>query len=542
MLVYANHLIFQGAGAGEAIFKAIGGWLKEQLGFGLHPDQLRREGEFNGHRGDMRSWLRVHATNEEEPELYAWVLKNPDETVRGRQWITELGLKSYGGILELSCVVKTEEHSTLISTPVMASRPRVIGYVVNNVEQADDAEFAAPASGVGVKAVGQDSDSYHALLAEIERRDRDSPIVLVSPTRDGEYLFNVIDLQEKLVGLGQVVQVAREFNSYEMAEVIGQPRSAWNGAANILYPPMQTGLVRTRLFLWDEIVGWGDTQHARTSQILAWVTNNTNVLRLRKHVRPEGVMQLALRRRLQAVRERSDQMNASQLREEVDKTSRLVAEQAEWINALEDGNTALESEVSDIKAKWEEERENLKKQNFVIQALKNNLENAGSGRTSDLDAEGLLNLACSPDPPTPLECVEIIESIYGDKCTVLESAKDSARDMNLFSLGRRLLDMLRRLVTEYRIKLLEGGDNEARKVFGKNEYAAKESESVMANNTMRRQRTFEYEGKQVEMFRHLKIGADENITKTIRVHFHWDAERQKIVIGYCGEHFSISSR
>jgi hypothetical protein len=201
MLVYANHLIFQGAGAGEAIFKAIGGWLKEQLGYGLHPDQLRREGDFNGHRGDVRSWLRVHATNEEEPELYAWVLKSPDETVRGRQWITELGLKSYGGILELSCIVKTEEHSTLISTPVMASRPRVIGYVVNNVQQADDAEFAAPVSGVNVKPVGQDNDSYHGFLAEIERRDRDSPIVLVSPTRDGEYLFNVIDLQEKLVGL-----------------------------------------------------------------------------------------------------------------------------------------------------------------------------------------------------------------------------------------------------------------------------------------------------------------------------------------------------
>jgi len=338
------------------------------------------------------------------------------------------------------------------------------------------------------------------------------------------------------------VQVAREFNSYEMAEVIGQPRSAWGGAANILYPPMQTGLVRGRLFLWDEIVAWGDTQHARISQILAWVTNNTNVLRLRKRVRTEGVVQLALRRRLQAVRERSDQMNASQLREELDKTSRLVTEQAEWINTLEDDNTALESEVSDLKVKWEDERESLKKQNFVIQALKNNLENAGAGRTSDLDTEGLLSLVCNPGPPTPLECVEIIESIYGDKCTVLESAKDSARDMNLFTFGRRLLDMLRRLVTEYRVKLLEGGDNEARKVFGKNEYAAKESESVMANNTMRRQRTFEYEGRQVEMFRHLKIGSDENITKTIRVHFHWDAERKKIVIGYCGEHFPISSR
>jgi hypothetical protein len=54
-------------------------------------------------------------------------------------------------------------------------------------------------------------------------------------------------------------------------------------------------------------------------------------------------------------------------------------------------------------------------------------------------------------------------------------------------------------------------------------------------------RTFEYEGEQVEMFRHLKIGVDDDATKTIRVHFHWDAERERIVIAYCGEHLPVAS-
>ena len=30
--------------------KAVGGWLKEQLGFGLRPDQLKQDGEYNGQR------------------------------------------------------------------------------------------------------------------------------------------------------------------------------------------------------------------------------------------------------------------------------------------------------------------------------------------------------------------------------------------------------------------------------------------------------------------------------------------------------------
>ena len=542
MLVYAKHLSFEGADAEEAIFKAIGGWLKEQIGFGLHPDQLKEEGEFDGYRGDMRSWLRIYATTEEEPELYAWVLKSGDENVRGRQWITEVGVKSYRGILELSCVVRTDEHSTLITSPVMASQPRVIRYAVNNVQQTADADVAGSVWGMTVRSIGQDRDTYRGLLVEIERRDRDCPIVLVSPTRDGEYLLSVTELQRRLIGLAQVVQVSRDFNSYEMAEVLGQSRSAWGGAVNVLYTPTQKRLVRGRYFLADAIAGWGDTQHERISQVLAWVTNNTNIPRLRKHVRPEGVMQLALRRRLQTVRARGEQLDASQLREEMEKASRLSAEQAEWISTLEDGNSELESDITDAKARLEDALEDLKNRNFVIQALKSQLENAGGGRTSNVDTEKLLILACLPNPPTPLECIEVIESLYGDKCIVLESAKASAREMERFSYGRRLLDMLRRLVTEYRSTLLEGGDNEARKVFGKNEYAAKESETLMGNKAMRRQRTFEYEGELVEMFRHLKIGIDEDVERTIRVHFHLDGEHKKIVIGYCGEHLPVASR
>lgn len=541
MLVYANYLSFQGAGARDAIFKAIGGWLKEQVGFGLHPDQLRREGAYSGHRGDVGTQLRIHATGEEEPELYAWILRNPDGSVRGREWITEIGVRIYGGLLELSCVVRTEEHSTLVAAPVMASRPRVIGYAIYNVEQSPDADFAESVPGVTVKSVGQDRDSYRALLAEIDRSDRVCPIVLVSPTRDGDYLFNVSELQQKLVGLGQVVQITPDFNSYEMAEVVGQHRSAWSGAANILYAKNQSGYWRNRLFLSEEIIEWGDAPIARISQILAWVTSTTNVLFLRKRIKPEDVMQLALRRGLQAVRERGDQMDASQLREEIDRAGRLATEQAEWIKTLEDENVMLESEIANTRAQMIEDQDNLRRHKFVIQGLKTSLENAGAGRTSTLDAEALLGLICNPDSPSPFECLEAIENVHSDKCIVLESAKESAKRMDIFVHGRRLLDMLRRLVTDYRVKLVEGGDSAARMVFAKNEYAAKESETVMGNSAMRRQRVFEYDGEAVEMFRHLKIGTEDNVATTIRVHFHWDARREKIVIAYCGEHFRVSS-
>jgi len=536
MLVYANQLSFQGAGAEEVIFKAIGAWLKEQLGFGLHPKQLRQDGKFEGHRSTMRSWLWIYASNEEEPKLYAWILKTLDEAVRGRQWIVEVGFKSYRGTLELSCIVKTDALSTLVASPEMASQPRLVRYVASNIQQAGDADFAAAVSGVAVKTVGQDRNSYVALLAEIERPDRDCPVVLVSPTRDGEYLLNVAILQRSLIGLAQVVEVSREFNSYEMAEVLGQPWSAWNGAINILYTPTQTGLVRGHFFLPDAIAGWGDIQHERISHLLTWVTNNTNISRLRNHVRPEGVMQLALRRRMQIARAKSGQMGAAELRLELEQAARQTVAQQEFFDELVEENAQIEADRSELKSQLDDASEELAKKDFNIQALKDQLARASGGRTSDIDAESLIALACRADPPTPMECLDLIESVYGDKCIVLSTAKGSAKEMNRFIHGRQLLHMMRRLVTDYRSKLMDRGDAEARKVFGRNEYAAKESETVMANKPMRRQRIFEYEGQEVEMFSHLKgIGADNNL----RVHFVWDPERQKIVVGYCGAHLDI---
>ena len=257
MLVYANRLRVKGSDAELPVFKAIGGWLKEQLGFGLHPDQLQRDGDYKGRRGDQTSRLRIHACYEGDPALCAWVLKHTDDMVRGRQWIVEVGVKKSSGTLAISCVVKTDEGSALVDDPVTASQPRVVRYIVQNVLSTTGADLAEAIPGEILRTVGKDRDSYQAFLAEIERPDRDTAIVLLSPTSEGEYLLDPTLLQNTLVGLANVVQVLPDADTYEMAEIIGRSRSAWNGAVNVLSIPSKSG-VRSRKLLPDEILAWGD--------------------------------------------------------------------------------------------------------------------------------------------------------------------------------------------------------------------------------------------------------------------------------------------
>lgn len=541
MLVYANHLKFRGAGAEEAVFRSVGVWLKEQLGFGLHPNQLKQEGQTKGTRGDAASWLRIYATDQADPKLYAWVLTVADTDVPGRQWITELGLKIHGGGIDLSCVVRTEEKSALVGARVTASRPRVIGYAIKNIQAAANADLGIDFVGASVKGVGRDEYSYRSLLSEIERGDRISPIVLVSPTREGEYLVNAGHLQDILVGLAQVVQVDQDFNSYEMSGILGSQWSAWAGAVNVLHIPTQSGFVRGRFFQADEIEGWGDTQHSRVSELLAWVTHNTNISRQRSRIRPEGVMQLALRRRIQTVRANSDQMNASQLKEELEKASEEAEMQDQFFNELADEISTLETNFTQSEQNLNEATDKLGTKDYEIQSLKDQLEKSGGGRTGSLDAEKLLDLVCQKGAPTPSECIDVIQRLYGDKCIFLDTARKSAQDMNRFVNGRELLGLMKRLATDYRSVLMEGGDTTARGVFGKNEFAANESQTVRNNAAMRSSRTFEYNGNQIEMFRHLKIGAEDDVSKTIRVHFHWDAAKKQIIVGYCGKHLQVSS-
>ena len=153
----------------------------------------------------------------------------------------------------------------------------------------------------------------------------------------------------------------------------------------------------------------------------------------------------------------------------------------------------------------------------------------------------LLAVACSKAPPTPEQCLTIIEEYFRDRCVVLDSARSSAAKVEGFQVGHQLLTMLRKLATKYRDALLDGGDYAARDVFGSSKYAAKESATVMKSPKLKRLRTFIYEGKPVVMQRHLKIGVKDSTTETIRVHFHWDAAKRLIVIGYCGEHLPVFS-
>lgn len=525
MLIYSNYLVLEGQDAYKGVFSSLAGWIKKKTGEKVRPSDFENKNNFEIE--NLR--VSIEKTVSKEPFFYSVIIKHPDKDTRGRQWILELGLEICTNLTNISCVLKTEEISSLVTNEIKATRPLIIEYIQRNCTLSKDTP------GLAIKSIKDDRYTYRGLQAEIERSERNYPIVLVSPTRGGLYLVDTHHLQNQLIGLAQVMVISPNSDTYEMEENLGKCYSAWDGAINVIYPPFRGRKIHNKLLRSRQVEEAGDQRKDRIGYILAIITHHTNIINLNRQIRPEGVRAKALREKYISMPDTS----------KVDKKYKKYIEDL-WNIAIEQeikSNQNIEKIELDnlqLKEQLDELEEKLFRANNKIQGLQSQLEN--SGKSNDyLDHRELFEFCCRSDEPSLEEALNLVKGSFPNSCTVLDSAIESARKAVSFNKGRRLLSMIDRLLSEYLPKYLDGGDNKARSVFTPKEYSATESETIISNKQLASCRKFLYKGSYVEMWQHLRIGVVDNPQYTIRVHFLIDKNDKKVVIGYCGEHLPISS-
>ncbi len=538
MLVYANEIELIGDNPALQVLRGISGWLSEKLDERVVIRDITTPGERTG--GTPRAYLRTDRAIADTFRLYSWVLKHSDPNVTGRQWVTELGLKDEnGGPAHFSCVVYTEEQSILVSDPVQASRPRVIKFIFANVQDEPNVQFSPGSIGSAVKWVGDGLDSYRGLLADINNSSRNYPLVLVSPDNDGSYTVDPQRLQNMLFGLAQVVGASKDFNSYDMAEVLGREYSAWSGAVNIIRVPHRDGRIFTHRILPRDIPAEIDTPHKKECLILGRVSHNTNIPRQRNRIRPEGVRNLSaklrLERRIADLAEKPDDTLRDELGMVYDELSQLSAD----LDHAQQQKESLEFTLLESEEKVQDLEKQIKQSAYI--------NSQRSEITVDLPKDeetvrDLIKVAGDSKGPSPEECLNLLAKVYPKRLVVLPSAVESAREVSSFAQNRRLLDMLNRLVTEYLPAYLKGGDTDARATFTNNEFSARESDTVANNKQYLGYRKFDVDGREVEMLKHLKVGVADDPKSTIRVHFEIDQASERVLIGHCGKHLPLPGR
>jgi hypothetical protein len=187
-------------------------------------------------------------------------------------------------------------------------------------------------------------------------------------------------------------------------------------------------------------------------------------------------------------------------------------------------------------------RENLRSKELFIGSLQETceeLKRKAQAAAFDASSRTAILLAIS-GKPTPADALRVVETLFPKRVVVLASAMKSAHASESFAYGSRLLDLLLKLAGEYcdMLRRAGTGDAVAKSVFG-SAFAAVESKTTMDNDRARRERTFPYRGASRTMWRHLRIGTKDSITESIRVHFDWVDDEQRVVIGHCGEHLFL---
>jgi hypothetical protein len=387
----------------------------------------------------------------------------------------------------------------------------------------------------GLRVKRLDKESAIAFLADVERKDREYPIVVISPRRDGTYLVQPERVQSLLVGIADVVQVATGVDTFELEKTLGRRYGAWGGALNVLYRAKvgRDGVYcDNSLYLPDRLAELAEAGVNLDSEILSTVTHQTNVPTSWLHISLGVVDQAVLRGQL-----------ASAV-----ASAKQADDGAEYVQLLEDAMdqlSAKDQSISELRDQVQERDERISGLEASVQGLKHSL--AGQRQSAVApDDESLEAIQPLRDAvvtlvdgsPTLEQSLTIIRTLFPDRIVVLDSAVSSARESESFQNRKKAFELLWKLATGYWSAMAGGGgDAEGRKVFGQNAYAQNEASAL--SNDGKRRRTFEYKAKDILMEKHLKIGVKDSVSETLRVHFDWVGADKVLVIGHCGKHLDF---
>jgi hypothetical protein len=528
MLVYCNRIPLRASAGLTDILEPVAQWLSRKLKRKVTAETLRRGGDI--YRKDGWSVRSVVAV-EVYPHLLSIELVHPDAAVKGRRWHTEIGLQQRvaDADVEVTVLVQTSEISARVTDPVEPGAPTFVSEILRQCQVSSEA-----VGGVPKQLSDNDAEGFRHVVLDPQR---DFPLVVVSPKKDGNYLVDAESLSRLLIGIADVIIIPTTTDTFWLARSIGSDFIPYLGAVKIIFPSGTIGRPTVRTSTAADFAEDRLDVRSSTKEIFSLVLHRTNLPLSWRHVSPERVRKESLGRELGRRREAAatsgDSAAFTKFLED------YIAEQERDVAELTTMNVELSAALEGAKRLSEENERKLAAKNA---ALIFQLERAGAvvaespyaPEDTDIVADTITTLI--KRAPNPEECLRIIEHLYPSRIQILPEAWLSARESAEFDDGPKLFGLLRALVTDYWSSLNAGRpDQEARQIFG-NAYAAKESETVANRKEAKRRRTFRFAGEEHVMEKHLKIGRKDSAVETIRVHFEWLADRRIILLGHCGPH------
>ncbi|NMC84422.1 MAG: hypothetical protein GYA58_03965 [Anaerolineaceae bacterium] len=533
MLVYTSSIWLDKATSLSQIISIYISWLHNKTNDYISPSIFLDQPNRSFTDGTTYEIIKSDANY---PKLYSFSYREKDSEVSGRRWETQVGIKkeSADSETQVSFKVEISEIGVLVPHLENTTRPKLIFEFIKQCKP------IFPTTGINISTL-ETLDEIEALGYEIDSPERHSPIILVSPNAEGEYLVDLSKLFFKTCGLAQIYKISPKINSFDAEKLLGKTFTAYNGAVNVLFPmtPKKKQVV-SKLYLSERITELQEHEIAFETEALNQIALRMNLPNSWIHISPEKI------------REEQRRIEFNELKQ-LRARSEETGDQQQYITELEDNDTRMRADIERLKSKISE-LESSNEYYFTEyedadderRFLQNKVEGLSS-QLNDLSKSQHIKLAstsCSEEVLSlfgeylsnsivPFQCLELISSLFPDRVIILESAYKFSKESQGFLYTQKTFQLLWKLVTVYWDLLCSGkGDTEAKTIFGK-DYSAKEA--GLSQEGIRR-RTFLYNGEKVFMEKHLKHGTKPSPAETIRIHFEWFEKEKKFVIGYCGPH------
>lgn len=527
MLVYSGTIWLSKEVEVDSILKVTADWLSRKTHLDVSINSLKASGQKRTPDGMQ---ISVSCAQSTAPFLECIRLTHPDIDVRGRQWTVEIGIRreSINSEIECSILSKTDEISPKVEGKI---QPTVPFLVHNLIKQCSP---SPKTFGLSIKTLDNYSET-EAFGYSISDQNRNYPFILVSPTLTGEYLVDIGTLRFFLEGLAEVVVIPVGADTFRMQDVLGSQYIAYGGAVNIIFPEINLHGNRyapTKRLNPDFITSLpqNEDKNIREREIFLTIIHRTNLPNSWRHISFDKVNEQIHKDERQRLREQA-------------KNS---GEMSEYAMLLESENADLEKRVataentsSEYQILFNTVDDENRQLHYQVENLELSLSHVSRTAITEIP-EYIKDVTDSISKyTTPKESLFLVSKLFPDRLVVLDSAWDSADESEDFQDKKPVFKLLWKLSTDYWEARADGkSDTEARKVFGRDEFSSNEGESGSKKVTQE-SRTFFYKGKHIEMMKHLKHGYKRSDAKTIRIHFEWDFEDKKIVIGHCGPHLPL---
>ena len=370
-----------------------------------------------------------------------------------------------------------------------------------------------------------EGDSLWELNTDIELPDRKYALLIICPNEKDEFPVNGNRLMHLTAGLAQVIRIGIEADWDEISGVLGKKYTPRSGEVKVILP-----VQRERGFNIAQI----------NYSALRVIQMQTEGIDVEKDIFEQIVLKL---NRIHSYRQNTPESVAKaskyQTFEDIKRHAEQTAEK-HLTNEIEEIFNGTDRELEAYKVETQKLRDENRRLKYDLQSLQDIFQPHVPVSAIQFDIDYLKKvLDTVSDRFTPEDNLILIKHIFAERIIVLDSALKSAQDSRVFKEKRRAFNLLWRLATDYWQTLAEGkSDAQAKQIFG-DDFSAKESESVENNKTARQLRTFTYNGRDIEMMPHLRIGIKDSPVETLRVHFQWLADEQKVIIGHCGKHLNF---